>query len=94
MTKLSSDPTQSLWLENKRAKAYLEAVKEFYAGLRQIAEDNISDPGKIKELQAEYQAEQMETVFRPLSEKYTTLAIKQGRKFAELNIKQNAVKKK
>lgn len=86
MTKLSRDPTQSQWIEDKYNKDVQKAFTQYYAELVDIA----TGPGTIEEIKTkidEHKTKYLNDVFRPVASKYVTMALKQGVKYSRLNVK-------
>jgi len=86
VTKLSRDPTQSQWIEDKYNKDVQKAFNDFYSEFVDIA----TGPGTIEEIKAkidEHKSKYLNGQFRKIAEKYTIMALKQGVKYSRLNVK-------
>ncbi len=85
--KTKRDPTQSEWISNKYARDLQKAMKQYQAGMVDLMVEHADNLEQMREQLDEYKTDAITTIFRPLAEKYVTLATKQGGKFAQLQLK-------
>lgn len=81
------DPSQSLWISEKYEKELVKQMQLYYDGIISLSKKYYPDTAKIKEETDKLKAELLTGDMRATVEKYITMSVQQGSKFAKLRLK-------